>query len=356
MKEFRLFVGGLAFVIALLATVLMYLLGEDPTGSIWIIFLVIFFVSLLFLMVALQVLVVRDLKKIEKVAKQLDQDSGFDLPDSNKYNFQKTYQLDQTLRDLANQKSAEITELRKMADFRKDFIANISHELKTPLFAAQGFVHTLLDGAVKDKSVRTRFLKKAAKSLDGLDMLVRDLLTLSQIEIGEIKMDKEYFDIRQLVVEVFDQLEENAQKRNVKLRLSPEKGRFPVFADYHRIHQVITNLIQNGIKYNKDGGYVKVSVKEYKKSTSISVTDNGEGIAPVHLNRIFERFYRVDQSRTRGKGGTGLGLAIVKHIMEGHNSEITVDSKVGRGTKFRFRLPIVKEETIEDLTLFNETY
>jgi len=342
LKEFRLLVWGISFIIAVVATALISLTGEFQSPSLLKIFLVILGASLFLLFFILKHLVGRDLQKIERLIKQMDGESVFDQSESYTYHFKKSRDLDTALREISERKSNEISELKKMADFRKDFIANISHELKTPIFAAQGFVHTLLDGAVKDKNVRTRFLKKAAKSLDGLDMLVQDLLTLSQIESGDIKMHREYFDILKLIEEVFDQLVERAGKRNITLNMEPRKGSFLVYADYRRIHQVIVNLVQNGMKYNKEGGIVKVTVDGYDDRISVSVSDNGKGIEPKHHKRIFERFYRVEKSRTRSKGGTGLGLAIVKHILEGHDTEIRVSSKLGEGSDFSFNLPTEK--------------
>ncbi|MDZ7649760.1 MAG: ATP-binding protein [Cytophagales bacterium] len=225
-----------------------------------------------------------------------------------------------------------------MEAFRKEFIANVSHELKTPIFAAQGFVHTLLDGAVNDKSVRNRFLKKAAKSLDGLDILVQDLLTLSQIETGDIKMRFEHIDLHKLCVEVVDQFEEKAEKKNINLKLKAEQHKISVYADWLRITQVVTNLVSNAVSYTPEGGVVTVWLDISKKHITTFISDTGEGIPQQHLARIFERFYRVDQSRSREKGGTGLGLAIVKHILEGHNSKAEVQSTVGKGTVFSFKL------------------
>ncbi len=269
-------------------------------------------------------------------------DSVDDFPKRVTYKFITTRNLDLSIKDTSAKMNEKIKEYKRTADFRKDFIANISHELKTPLFAAQGFVHTLIDGAVKDKNVRTRFLKKAAKSLDGLDMLVQDLLTLSQIEIGDIRMHFEYFDIHKMSKEIFDQLEGSADKKHVKLSLISNSKPILVFADYKRIHQVMTNLIQNAIKYNNEDGSVDVQFQEYENFMDVSVSDSGEGIEKEDLERIFERFYRVDKSRTRSKGGTGLGLSIVKHILEGHEASISVSSVPGKGSKFSFRLSTAK--------------
>ncbi len=222
----------------------------------------------------------------------------------------------------------------------REFLANVSHELKTPIFAAQGFVHTLLDGAKDDPVVSTRFLKKAAKSLDGLDALVRDLVVLSQVESGDLKMDFEEVDMIQITRDIFEQLESKAEKRGTKLKIRAKNiDKCYVWADYQRITQVMTNFVDNAIKYGKDNGKVIVEIEEEKKYFQISIEDDGPGIHQEHVNRIFERFYRVDKSRSRETGGTGLGLAIVKHILNAHEATISVTSKIDKGTRFTFRLP-----------------
>ncbi|TDB68882.1 sensor histidine kinase [Arundinibacter roseus] len=236
-------------------------------------------------------------------------------------------------------KQKEIEELKKLEQFRREFLADVSHELKTPIFAAQGFIHTLIDGAIDDEKVRDRFLKKAAKSLDGLDALVKDLVTLSQMETGAIKMNLDRVNLRVLTEDILDRLEKIAQDRNVTLKIKPDKlTEVWVKADAMRIEQVMINLIENAIKYNNDGGKVIIHFDEDKKSYAVSVRDNGPGIPPEHLTRIFERFYRVEKSRSKERGGTGLGLAIVKHILNGHGSTIAVKSQVEKGTTFTFKL------------------
>jgi two-component system phosphate regulon sensor histidine kinase PhoR len=235
-------------------------------------------------------------------------------------------------------KEGEVQDLKKAAKYRQEFLADVSHELKTPIFAAQGFVHTLLDNPEEDLEIRMKFLEKAAKSLDGLDNLVQDLLTVSQIETGAIKIEKKKLNLRPLVEEIFEQVEGKAKKRNVKLKLIAPTGSIQVKADAQRISQVILNLVVNGIKYGKEKGLVQVIVTEKKKVYTISVVDNGPGIPEEHLHRIFERFYRIDKSRAKNSGGTGLGLSIVKHIVQAHNSKISVQSEVDKGTRFEFKL------------------
>lgn len=236
-------------------------------------------------------------------------------------------------------KQKEIEELRKMEQFRREFLADVSHELKTPVFSAQGFVHTLLEGAMDDERVREKFLLKAAKSLDRLDVLVKDLVSLSQLESGETTMAYEKVDLLELTEDIFERLEQIAKDRKVSLKIKPDKlDSAVVLADRQKIDQVMVNLISNAIKYNNEDGKVVVLFEQDKKSFSVSVRDNGPGISQEHIARIFERFYRVDKSRSRDSGGTGLGLAIVKHILNAHGTTITVMSQVGKGTYFSFKL------------------
>jgi two-component system phosphate regulon sensor histidine kinase PhoR len=241
---------------------------------------------------------------------------------------------------IANIQQAEINELKKMETYRREFLADVSHELKTPLFAAQGFVHTLLDGAVKDKSVRIKFLKKAAKSLAGLDKLVQDLMIISQMEAGFVKMRYTNFNIFELVEDVFEQFDEKANKKELTLCYAENTSRDAiVYADRERIFQVMINLVSNGIKYTTEkGGKVMVGITPHEGLVMVEVSDDGIGIPQEDHIRIFERFYRVEKSRSKDKGGTGLGLAIVKHILEAHNQKIAVTSTVGKGSVFRFGL------------------
>lgn len=307
-------------------------------------FIISFFSSFILVYYTLEFLIFREINKIyqglEKIKKK-----DFSINRKGIKTASNPFKrINQEIQSYATVKQQEIDELKKLEVFRREFLADVSHELKTPIFAAQGFVHTLLDGAIEDKKVRTKFLKKAAKNLDGLNMLVQDLLTISQMEAGEIKMHKERFDIRQITLEVFDQLEEKAQKKQIALKLDEENPN-PVFvyADSRRIHQVMVNLISNAIKYGKEFGFVSVYFVSDKDSVSINVKDDGMGIPIEHLKRIFERFYRVEKSRSKDKGGTGLGLAIVKHIIEAHGSKVSVASSVKKGSIFTFKLEKTKE-------------
>ncbi|NDC30586.1 MAG: sensor histidine kinase [Bacteroidetes bacterium] len=241
----------------------------------------------------------------------------------------------------ARDKKEEIDQLKRLAEFRKEFLGNVSHELKTPIFNIQGYIHTLLDGAIDDQDVNKSFLGKAARSADRLSDLVADLLEISQLESGELMMEPERFDINALVKDVYEQLEVKAKNRGISLLIKDGcNSPFYVFADRYRIRQVLVNLFINSIKYGKEFGTATAAYYDMDENILIEVADNGNGISQEHLPRIFERFYRVDKSRAReaGLGGTGLGLAIVKHIIEAHQQTVNVRSTEGKGTTFGFTL------------------
>ena len=234
----------------------------------------------------------------------------------------------------------EINILKDQENYRREFLGNVSHELKTPLFTIQGYILTLIEGALKDKKVRGKYLRRSAKGVDRLISIVKDLDLITQFESGIKTVDKTNFNIYELIENVYDLMEFESEKNNTKLLIN-NKNITPVIvnADKERILQVLTNLIVNSIKYGKENGYTEVKVEEYDKDRIIvRVKDNGEGIEDEHLPRLFERFYRIDKNRSRKKGGSGLGLSIVKHIIEAHQEQIFVDSKIGQGTEFSFTL------------------
>ncbi|MFD1142482.1 sensor histidine kinase [Larkinella insperata] len=295
--------------------------------------------SFFLILFAIEILVFREVNKLYKTIHKLRM-RDFSLSRSTIVKSNNPFKkLNDEIFVYVARKQKEIEELRRLEQFRREFLADVSHELKTPVFAAQGFIHTLIDGAVDDEKVRDKFLSKAAKSLDGLDALVKDLVALSQLETGEVKMNFETVDLYQVTLEVFEQLENTADARQTSLKIKADPpGAVLVKADAQRITQVMTNLIENAIKYGNEGGKVQVSFEEERKHYAVLIRDNGPGIPPEHLNRIFERFYRVDKSRSKERGGTGLGLAIVKHILNAHKSKITVMSKLDKGTSFSFKL------------------
>ena len=240
----------------------------------------------------------------------------------------------------AQEKKLEIDGLKVRDQYRKDFLGNISHELKTPLFMIQGYILTLLDGAVDDKKVAKKYLQRAAKGVDRLTYIIKDLDLITKFEAGNLTVEPEAFDAVDLVRSVFEMLEMRASKKNITLTFDMEYQQpIMVWADAEKIQQVLTNLMVNAIKYGHEDGTIEVSIEDLVKSkVIIRITDNGEGIAKEHIPRLFERFYRVDKSGSRKEGGSGLGLSIVKHIIEAHGEKIYVESVLGVGSEFSFTL------------------
>ncbi len=244
----------------------------------------------------------------------------------------------------AQDKKLEIETLIIRENYRKEFIGNVSHELKTPLFTVQGYILTLLDGAMKDKKVRKKYLQRANKGVERLIYIIKDLDMITKLEVGDLNLNREDFNIIELVQNIFDMLEMKAGKKNITLTFDKiYTDSIIVNADKERIEQVISNLIVNSIKYGKTDGTTEISIEGLiKNKVIIRVTDNGEGIEMKHVPRIFERFYRVDKSGSRKEGGSGLGLSIVKHIVEAHNEKIFVESQLGIGSEFSFTMEKAK--------------
>jgi two-component system phosphate regulon sensor histidine kinase PhoR len=245
----------------------------------------------------------------------------------------------------ASQRKDEIEVLRQNESFRKEFLMNLAHELRTPIFTAQGYVDTLLGGALEDPAVNRRFLTNASRSIDRLVRLVDDVDRISKLESGRIPIVEEPFVIQELIREVYEEISLQASERNFSLVFKKGTERpLSVFADKPKIKQVLANLVENALKYGHDGGRITAGCYEMDgRRVYIEISDNGPGIAEEHLTRIFERFYRADRSRSRAIGGTGLGLAIVKHIIEAHGQPITVRSKLGVGSSFGFTLAQCRE-------------
>lgn len=240
----------------------------------------------------------------------------------------------------AIEKKKEIDRIESNEQFRKEFLMNLAHELKTPIFTTQGYIHTLLDGAIHDSNVNEKFLQSATKSIDRLAELVNDLDEISKLESERTLVNKSNFSIHKLIHTVFQEFEQMASAKQITLRIKAgcEKN-INVYADEPKIKQVLVNLIENSIKYGKLIGTTSVGIYVVdKKNILIEVNDNGPGIAAEHIPRVFERFFRTDQARSRDKGGTGLGLAIVKHIIEAHNHTVMCRSKLDVGTTFAFTL------------------
>jgi two-component system, OmpR family, phosphate regulon sensor histidine kinase PhoR len=240
---------------------------------------------------------------------------------------------------MAEKASKDIGDMKRLERVRSEFVANVSHELRTPIFSVQGYLETLLDGAFDDPRVSKQFLEKAFSNALRLNTLLSDLIDISRIESGELRLSFRYFNIIDLVHDTVSATELRAEQRDVTVHIDePERHQLMVYGDKERLGQVLTNLIDNAIKYNVQGGTVTVSLLPKESTVTITVADTGIGIPAEHVHRIFERFYRVDKDRSRAVGGTGLGLAIVKHILEAHHAPVTVSSKVGVGTMIAFVL------------------
>ena len=252
--------------------------------------------------------------------------------------------LTREVKKFATDKKMEIETLKIREEYRREFLGNVSHELKTPLFTVQGYILTLLDGAMKDKTLRKKYLERAEKGVERLVYIVKDLDMISKLEMGDLNLSFEKFNIIQVVQNVFDLLEMKAEKKNIILSFD-NKYIAPILVtgDREKIQQAITNLVVNAIKYGKENGYVEVGFEILDNGKVIvRVKDNGEGIEQQNIPRLFERFYRVDKSGARTEGGSGLGLSIVKHIIEAHNGKIYVQSEFNKGSEFSFTLEKAK--------------
>ena len=239
----------------------------------------------------------------------------------------------------------EIQRLNRIENYRKEFIGDISHELKTPIFAIQGFIETLLNGAIDDEEVNRQFLQKAMRNVNRLTFLTKDLMEISKLETGELKSEIQDIYLGELIRDVLESLQYKAQKENVEIKLEDIGKNILVHADRNQIKQVLINLVENAVKYNRPGGSVTVGTKSFSKDKNrvlVYVQDTGIGIDQQYIDRVTERFFRVDKSRSREKGGTGLGLAIVKHIMEAHGEKFFIESTPGVGSTFSFTLTKVQ--------------
>jgi len=257
--------------------------------------------------------------------------------DMDAYGFSKN--LGQEVDKWAKDKVKQITHLRQMEKYRKEFLGDVSHELKTPIFTIQGYISTLIDGGIDDSNINKKYLLRTEKSIDRMISIVEDLLSISKLETGELDINIEQFDILQLVIDIVEMQEIRASKKNIKFKINNAKpNTILVKADKKLIYQVLLNLIVNSINYGKEGGLTEINIFDMSQGIMIDVSDNGIGIPKAELPRLFERFYRVDKSRSKEHGGTGLGLSICKHIIEAHQQTITVSSQEGFGSSFSFTL------------------
>ena len=248
--------------------------------------------------------------------------------------------LTREVKKFATDKKLEIETLKVREEYRREFMGNVSHELKTPLFTVQGYLLTLLDGAMNDKVLRKKYLQRAEKGVERLTYIVQDLDMISKLEMGDLNLNIAEFNIVEVVQNVFDLLEMKAEKKNIILSFDNKYSKpILVLGDKEKIQQVVTNLVVNSIKYGKQDGFTEVGIEDLvNNKVIIRVKDNGEGIQKHHIPRLFERFFRVDKSGARAEGGSGLGLSIVKHLIEAHDEKIYVESQFGLGSEFSFTL------------------
>ncbi len=308
--------------------------------SYWLlaVFIAVFVLSFLILQVRMEKYLYSRIKKISKDVRLLDEKS-FSAPPI-------TTDMETLTREVerfAQNKKLEIETLNTQENYRKEYMGNISHELKTPLFTVQGYILTLLDGAMKDKKVRKKYLQGANRGVERLVHIIKDLDMITQLESGGLVLKRADFNIVSVVENVFELLQMKAAKKNITLTMDREYPPVIVNGDVERIEQVLINLIVNSIKYGKMDGTTEVTLEDFKNKILVRVTDNGEGIAKENLSRIFERFFRVDKSGSRKEGGSGLGLSIVKHIVEAHLEKIYLESQLGVGSEFSFTLEKGKE-------------
>lgn len=246
-------------------------------------------------------------------------------------------ELETEIKKMFQRTQSDIASMKKLEQARTEFLGNVSHELRTPIFAIQGYIETLLNGAIHDDKVNTGFLEKASQHTRNLNNLLNDLIDISMIESGQMRMSFRYFPIGEFLEEVIKDFIPIAEGKGLQFVYKPVESRLMLFGDKERLRQVLVNLLSNAIKYTEKGK-VELFVLEEEKSAIITVRDTGLGIPEEDLNRVFERFYRIDKERSRDIGGTGLGLAIVKHIIEAHGAKVQVSSKVGFGSEFSFKL------------------
>jgi two-component system phosphate regulon sensor histidine kinase PhoR len=247
-------------------------------------------------------------------------------------------QAEKETNDWTEERNLEIQQLKLQEAFRREFLGNLAHELKTPVFSIQGYILTLLEGGLEDDNVNRMFLERAGKATDRITGILEDLDQITQLEVNDIKPDMKPFDIVELINEVFDTLENKAREKSITLKLAKNFGVIKVTADEGKIAQVITNIVNNSILYGREDGETTIRLYAIDDLVTVEISDDGPGIEEVNIPRLFERFYRVEKSRNRHQGGSGIGLAIVKHIIESHGQTISVRSTVGLGSTFSFTL------------------
>ena len=333
------FRASLFLTVAMIIVALFFDLAKDEIihnisayyGAILIFVILVFFLNYIILDQFFSFYGKRQMRQISTILPDEIRDS-----DSTNLNFKE---LSERVSEFRQKNATELDAMKDMEIYRKEYLGNVSHELKTPLFSIQGYVETLLDGGVEDLAVRDKYLERIDRSVERLLNIVNDLDMINQYEMGEISLKIENFDLNLLIKEIIDLLDLETQKNNSKVLLQTSATQIFVKADKQRISQVLLNLISNALHYaNRDKAQIIIKTQSIGNQILVEVKDNGMGIKPENLPRIFERFYRVETSRNRREGGSGLGLAIVKHILEAHGENISAESVYLEGTKFTFSL------------------
>ncbi|WP_236979266.1 sensor histidine kinase [Membranihabitans maritimus] len=334
-----------ALIISLVESILLLVIVQFFNFDYrWINYLILFGGSLLFsyfiILLVVQKFIFRKIKliyknirdfRVGKIKKGIEPEIDVD---SNVFDH-----VELEVKEWTAQKQKEIEDLKMLENYRREYIGNVAHELKTPVFNIQGYIHTLLDGGLRDDNINELYLSKAGQNVERLITVIEDLDVISKLESGKMILEMQNFDIRTLASEVFDDLELKARNKNIKLNFKDGAAiPFNVTADRESIRTVLNNLISNSIKYGKEDGKTNVGFYDMDTYILVEVSDNGIGVEQKHLRHLFDRFYRVDKSRSRKEGGSGLGLSIVKHILEAHNEPINVRSTPGVGTTFGFTL------------------
>ncbi|HIP49324.1 MAG TPA: sensor histidine kinase [Lutibacter sp.] len=337
-KQIIVITSAILSVGMLLSLILLKITGQLTTDYIWLFVLAIllFVFSYLIFSYFIEKYIYRKIKLIYKYINELKQTDSI-KPLRLQNDVVKNVELE--VSKWAMSKRKEIKQLKETEKLRREFLGNVSHELKTPIFSIQGYIESLIDGGRKDKEITKKFLNKALENTNRLSLIVDDLEMISRSESGKLELVPEHFSINKLLQEVMDSMEMKATDCSVFLSFKEENPTdFVVYADRDRIAQVLINLFSNSIKYNNKYGKTLVACYDMEENVLIELSDKGIGIEEKHIPRLFERFYRVDKTRSRNKGGTGLGLAIVKHIIEAHHQTINVRSKIGVGSTFGFTL------------------
>lgn len=336
-KNFSLLISLVISVISV-AIIFIAIIYQSSWLAIVFVGLTLFFVLYLVVFYLLNKYIIDHIKPIYELIHHLKM-SSYDLF-NNVESQDMITQVQSDVTQWAQKKRKEVAKLKASAEFRKEFLANVSHELKTPLFSLQGYVDTLVDGGLDDPEINHKYLVKSQKNIERMIAMVNDLETITRLEAGELQLNFIRFNIQKLINEAIELLELHAGNRNIECifidKLAPETK---VLADKKMIFEVLSNLISNAVKYGRENGWVKITAfDEHDNKIRIEVTDNGIGISKSLLPRVFERFYRVDKSRSRNQGGTGLGLSIVKHAIKAHHENISVSSEPALGTTFSFTL------------------